>query len=287
MLDEICQRTDICHKWTQNRTLKNYQKRNCPPSKAWCPPPSYLNHSRIFSGKGPPLYLSPASSTSRTLAKWEESIVVGELQNSLKGIGRGGSKQSYTLDINSSLSPLVQLWFKLLPDIMDSSISSLSMSSFATSSFSFRQSFSSPAKRSPSVGWLMIVTEVTPAAECMNSMEKTEKPNKGLLMLMENLSTSTSTIGMMQEYDPRLFHKLELFLCSDQRYNFLSGLGGIELNMEMREKYPVMTEILEELADENGRLALPLRYQIKNNKSHLLSDDLLNVESVQFRTFYL
>ena len=49
---------------------------------------------------------------------------------------------------------------------------------------------------------------------------------------------------MMQEYDPRLFHKLELFLCGDQRYNFLSGLGGIELNMEMREKYPVMTEIL-------------------------------------------
>ena len=36
--------------------------------------------------------------------------------------------------------------------------------------------------------------------ECMNNMEKTEKPNKGLLMLMENLSTSTSTIGMMQEY---------------------------------------------------------------------------------------
>ena len=123
--------------------------------------------------------------------------------------------------------------------------------------------------------------------ECMNNMEKTEKPNKGLLMLMENLSTSTSTIGMMQEYDPRLFHKLELFLCGDQRYNFLSGLGGIELNMEMREKYPVMTEILEESADESGRLALPLRYQINNNKSHLLSDDLLNVESVQFRTFYL
>ena len=123
--------------------------------------------------------------------------------------------------------------------------------------------------------------------ECMNNMEKTEKPNKGLLMLMENLSTSTSTIGMMQEYDPRLFHKLELFLCGDQRYNFLSGLGGIELNMEMREKYPVITEILEESADESGRLALPLRYQINNNKSHLLSDDLLNVESVQFRTFYL
>ena len=88
---------------------------------------------------------------------------------------------------------------------------------------------------------------------------------------------------MMQEYDPRLFHKLELFLCGDQRYNFLSGLGGIELNMEMREKYPVMTEILEESADESGRLAC----QINNNKSHLLSDDLLNVESVQFRTFYL
>ena len=56
--------------------------------------------------------------------------------------------------------------------------------------------------------------------ECMNNMEKTEKPNKGLLMLMENLSTSTSTIEMMQEYDQRLFLKLELFLCGDQRYIF-------------------------------------------------------------------
>ena len=65
----------------------------------------------------------------------------------------------------------------------------------------------------------------------------------------------------MQEYDSRLFHNLELFLCSDQHYNFLSGLGGIELNMEMSEKYPVMTEILEESADKSGRLALPLRYQ--------------------------
>ena len=56
--------------------------------------------------------------------------------------------------------------------------------------------------------------------------------------------------------------ELELFLCGDRRYDFLSGLGGIELNMEMREKYPVMTEILEESADESGWLALPLRYQI-------------------------
>ena len=78
---------------------------------------------------------------------------------------------------------------------------------------------------------------------------------------------------MMQEYDPRLFHKLELFLCGDQRYNFLSGLGGIELNMEMREKYPVMTEILEESADESGRLALPLRYQIIPHICHFFYTD--------------
>ena len=59
--------------------------------------------------------------------------------------------------------------------------------------------------------------------------------------------------------------------------------NNLDNNVRVSMNDPVMTEILEESADESGRLA----YQINNNKSHLLSDDLLNVESVQFRTFYL
>ena len=34
MLDEISQMTNICQKFTQNRTFKFYQKRNCPLSNA-------------------------------------------------------------------------------------------------------------------------------------------------------------------------------------------------------------------------------------------------------------
>ena len=52
MLDEISQMTNICQKFTQNRTFKFYQKRNCPLSNArWGSP--LLRHvgqtGRIFS----------------------------------------------------------------------------------------------------------------------------------------------------------------------------------------------------------------------------------------------
>ena len=42
--------------------------------------------------------------------------------------------------------------------------------------------------------------------------DKTEKSNKEIIMMMENLSTSSPTIGMMQEFDHRLFKAKENFL---------------------------------------------------------------------------
>ena len=42
--------------------------------------------------------------------------------------------------------------------------------------------------------------------------DKKEKPNKGTIMMMENLSASSSTIGMMQEYDHGLFEAIENIL---------------------------------------------------------------------------
>ena len=36
--------------------------------------------------------------------------------------------------------------------------------------------------------------------EFLNKTNKTAKPNKGIVMMMENLACSTSTIGMMQEF---------------------------------------------------------------------------------------
>ena len=59
--------------------------------------------------------------------------------------------------------------------------------------------------------------------------DKTEKPNKGIIMMMENLSASSSTIGMMQEYDHRLFEAIENFLRGDENYNFLSEVKNMDL----------------------------------------------------------
>ena len=70
--------------------------------------------------------------------------------------------------------------------------------------------------------------------------DKKEKPNKGIIMMMENLSTSTSTIGMMQEYDHGLLEAIENFLRGDKNYNFLSEVKNMDLNVNVRKKYPII-----------------------------------------------
>ena len=84
--------------------------------------------------------------------------------------------------------------------------------------------------------------------------DKTQKPNKGIIMMMENLSTSSSTVGMMQKFDHGLFEAIENFLRGDKNYNFLSEVKNMDLNVNVRKKYPILMKIIEGAADAEGNV---------------------------------
>ena len=86
----------------------------------------------------------------------------------------------------------------------------------------------------------------------VKELDQSVKPSSAILMLMENLSSSSSTIGMMQEFDEDLIHKIQLFLKGEEKYNFLSGIENVQLNIEVRRKYPTLMKILEASADPDG-----------------------------------
>ena len=81
-------------------------------------------------------------------------------------------------------------------------------------------------------------------------------------MLMQNLSSSTSTVGMMQEFDEDLIHKIQLFLEGDEKYNFLSGMENLQLQIDVRRKYPILMKILEASVDPDGNLKKPIRCDV-------------------------
>ena len=84
--------------------------------------------------------------------------------------------------------------------------------------------------------------------------DKTEKTNKGIIMMMENLSRSSSTIGMMQEFDHGLSEAIENFLRGNKNYNFLSEVKNMDLNVKVRKKYPILMKIIEAAADAEGNV---------------------------------
>ena len=53
----------------------------------------------------------------------------------------------------------------------------------------------------------------------------------------------------MQEFDSILVQKIEF--CLNDRGQFKTMFKDIDLNMQIRGKYPVLMEILEESIDEN------------------------------------
>ena len=97
--------------------------------------------------------------------------------------------------------------------------------------------------------------------EFVNKTNKSAKPNKGIVMMMENLACSTSTIGMMQEFDEQLFNSIEKFLKGDQNCDLLSGIQNIELKRKVRNKYPILMKTLEAAADTGGNLEESFRYK--------------------------
>ena len=78
-------------------------------------------------------------------------------------------------------------------------------------------------------------------------------------MIMENLSTFTSTTGLMQKIDKDLIEKIVRFLKGDETCNFVSGIDNTDLHMEVRKNYPVLMDIFLALVNCNGILGKPER----------------------------
>ena len=85
-------------------------------------------------------------------------------------------------------------------------------------------------------------------------LDRSKSPNKGILLLMENLSSSTSTVGLMQKFDPVLTEKIIHFLKGNMSYNFVSGIENTNLHLEVRNRYPIFMDILLALSDCQGAL---------------------------------
>ena len=92
----------------------------------------------------------------------------------------------------------------------------------------------------------------------LRTIDKTEKPSIGYLLLMKELSTYTSTLAMMQVVRRDLAMKLVQFLNDGQA--FWIGTSNIDTHMQMRQNYPVLMDIILALSDDQGTLALPVRY---------------------------
>ena len=96
----------------------------------------------------------------------------------------------------------------------------------------------------------------------LKELDQSVEPSSAILMLMQNLSSSTSTVGMMQEFDEDLIHKIQLFLEGDEKYNFLSGMENLQLQIDVRRKYPILMKILEASVDPDGNLKKPIRCDV-------------------------
>ena len=96
----------------------------------------------------------------------------------------------------------------------------------------------------------------------LKELDQSVEPSSAILMLMQNLSSSTSTVGMMQEFDEDLIHKIQLFLEGDEKYNFLSGMENLQLQIDVRRKYTILMKILEASVDPDGNLKKPIRCDV-------------------------
>ena len=91
----------------------------------------------------------------------------------------------------------------------------------------------------------------------LESVDKTIKPCKGLILLMKNLSTSSSTVGLMQIINKSLVEELINFLKGGK--TFLKGTENLETHCKMRGEYPILMDILMALCDDEGCIGLPVR----------------------------
>ena len=93
----------------------------------------------------------------------------------------------------------------------------------------------------------------------LRTFDKSTKPSRNFLTIMEILSTSTSTAAITQEYDGILLQKMKMYLEGDEQYNFVTGIANFDLNMQVRQQYPILLKILEGSLSSDGILGKPIR----------------------------
>ena len=91
----------------------------------------------------------------------------------------------------------------------------------------------------------------------LRTIDKTEKPSDGYLLLMKELSSYTSTLAIMQVVIRDLIGQLVKFLKDSQA--FWRGTTHIDIHMLMRQHYPILMDIILALSDDQGVIALPVR----------------------------
>ena len=96
--------------------------------------------------------------------------------------------------------------------------------------------------------------------ELVSLIKTNQNPSKGVLLLMESLSTSSSTLGLTQIVKEELFAEILQFLRGGK--TFLKGTESIDLHVKLRREYPILMDILLGLCDDEGCLPQPLRFLV-------------------------
>ena len=94
--------------------------------------------------------------------------------------------------------------------------------------------------------------------ELVSLIKTNQNPSKGVLLLMESLSTSSSTLGLTQIVKEELFAEILQFLRGGK--TFLKGTESIDLHVKLRREYPILMDILLGLCNDEGCLAQPFRF---------------------------
>ena len=106
--------------------------------------------------------------------------------------------------------------------------------------------------------------------KCLDQLDQSNPPSEGMLKLLLNLSTKTSTTSLFQVIDEELLCKLKKFLLGSKDHNFVRGTQNIEMHQQMKFRYPVITLIILNLATEDGQLEKPVSNLLLSVVNHTL-----------------
>ena len=98
---------------------------------------------------------------------------------------------------------------------------------------------------------------------CLQKIYQTKPPSSGIIYLLMNLSTKTSTTSLFQVVDLELLGQLKCYLGGSISHNFVRGTRNIEMHQNIKSKYPVITSIFNNLANKEEQLEKPVIYCLR------------------------